>query len=97
VSKLIPTRNKKNKSVIHFCDLHHGSYRGIKIIKLLVCHPTMIINVDGLRVLFPYDFIYPEQFQYMVRFDIARFLLAPSKQQHLTLPDRRSYLHPGIH
>ena len=26
----------------------------------------MIFNLDGLRVYFPYDFIYPEQYKYML-------------------------------
>ena len=27
---------------------------------------TMKLNVDGLLVYFPYDYIYPEQFSYML-------------------------------
>ena len=28
--------------------------------------PTARLNVDGLLVYFPYDYIYPEQFSYML-------------------------------
>jgi len=31
------------------------------IVVVVVCR----LNVDGLEVLFPYDYIYPEQFSYM--------------------------------
>ncbi|KNC75531.1 hypothetical protein SARC_11945, partial [Sphaeroforma arctica JP610] len=31
----------------------------------------MKIDVDGLTVYFPYDFIYPEQYEYMVEFKRA--------------------------
>lgn len=29
------------------------------------------INVDGLEVLFPYDFVYPEQYEYMLEYKRA--------------------------
>ena len=28
----------------------------------------MYLNVDGLQVLFPYDYVYPEQYRYMIEF-----------------------------
>ena len=39
----------------------------------------MIFNLDGLRVFFPYDFIYPEQYKYML--ELKRGLDAKARAQ----------------
>ena len=35
-------------------------------IRHTLLHLDMKLNVDGLLVYFPYDYIYPEQFSYML-------------------------------
>ena len=38
----------------------------MKIVIIKHCYSVLRLNVDGLLVYFPYDFIYPEQYLYML-------------------------------
>lgn len=38
----------------------------MKTVIIKHCYSVLRLNVDGLLVYFPYDFIYPEQYLYML-------------------------------
>lgn len=92
----------KALSAFPWCSLHACLFVFLIIITICICllNPELLfhsrLNIDGLLVYFPYDYIYPEQYSYML--ELKRTLDAKvSGGDNVRFSELQSYCFTGMY